>query len=476
MKLKSVITSLFLFLNCVLISQVSYFQMQGFTDSVSTPGLKKYGLKMRFPGATGQLFYTVTDTVTNSIYFGDSIPNIFTNLTGSHPIACIAQRMANMNDTIGLSIIDPSKPSMISIGQLISSTGTNCDGEIHGFVDTLGRNFFGQGLYTQTGFIDEASQLIYAAPMGQNDWTALCAGRYALSVISSPIGNSTTAKYEEFIDFYIGAQAYSFANVTINVNPYALSNGAVCLGKVRVSTSLTPPPFYSFDNGPYTTIDSLTNLCAGYHKVNIATTQDTIGRFFIINDSSNVITNSNNSGIVIDTIIYNYVNCNFNYSLPIDSAFLISAQPIDSNTIFLSWQIWQSGILTSVSDTISYTFQSGNNMISLVIFCGNARTTLSVGHNSFRINDYTVLINPVVMNVKSLSNDRVIIYPNPVTDLININLSGALIELSDLIGNQILKTIITESTQLNVSFLPQGVYFLKITKNNNSHVKKVIKQ
>lgn len=72
-----------------------------------------------------------------------------------------------------------------------------------------------------------------------------------------------------------------------------------------------------------------------------------------------------------------------------------------------------------------------------------------------------------------LSN-KVNIYPNPTSDVINIQsqLTIDAVELYDVIGKKVLRTNQTQS--INISHLQTGVYFLKVTENEGSLVKRIV--
>ena len=69
----------------------------------------------------------------------------------------------------------------------------------------------------------------------------------------------------------------------------------------------------------------------------------------------------------------------------------------------------------------------------------------------------------------------IVVYPNPVEDVINIvsNLDIR-VNLYDMSG-KILKQNITEK-QIDLSNLPQGVYFLNIEHEGNIYNKRIIKE
>ncbi|WP_431106939.1 endonuclease [Winogradskyella poriferorum] len=70
------------------------------------------------------------------------------------------------------------------------------------------------------------------------------------------------------------------------------------------------------------------------------------------------------------------------------------------------------------------------------------------------------------------------IYPNPVKSKLYINLASnenTIVEIYDILGKRVLKTLINSSDSINVQTLKSGVYILKLTQNNSSVSKKLIK-
>ncbi len=70
----------------------------------------------------------------------------------------------------------------------------------------------------------------------------------------------------------------------------------------------------------------------------------------------------------------------------------------------------------------------------------------------------------LVSNVNKLNLETVDIFPNPATNIINIEVENVLeleVTIYDLTGKLILKTV--NQSRINISSLAQGVYLLKIT-------------
>lgn len=91
-------------------------------------------------------------------------------------------------------------------------------------------------------------------------------------------------------------------------------------------------------------------------------------------------------------------------------------------------------------------------------------------------------ITSVATNDMSIQNMQVLLSPNPCYNSLNINIieennDTFLMELFNSIGQRIMQQNITTQTSLDIDFLPQGTYFIKIKSKDKSKIsiQKVIK-
>lgn len=476
-------------------SQIAVFQAKTFVDSVSQPGLKKYGLKISFDGLNLPVNFRVEDNYSHISYFGDSIPHIFDNISCLHEIYVYAFNPNNINDQYASISSCPGVKNRIILDSIINAT-SGCNAGFKFKIDTTASTCATYSFATQyESYYSPGNPFtpnwLFPVYPGNGSTTVnnLCSGRYYIQVQQTPCLPNCTGvnNYDhlENIVFFIGQSSFPIPNnLDISVNPYNQANTPTCNGKANVSVLNASPPFlYSFDNSSYSSIDSVSNLCEGLHTVKVKNATDSAAQYFIISNTNSVINNPNPYGPVVDTVIYNYTNCNFNYNLPIDSAFIVNYSQIDTNTIFLSWQIWQAGVSTSISDTISYLYQSGTSMVSLMIFCGNARTTNTSSFKTFRVNDFVLLNQTVGIKENKKDGMDIKLYPNPFSSSISIqsklissiksvemiNLIGEVIEIKHQINNQ--------EIVLDTDNLKSGFYTISIiSKSGQKSSYKVIKQ
>lgn len=95
------------------------------------------------------------------------------------------------------------------------------------------------------------------------------------------------------------------------------------------------------------------------------------------------------------------------------------------------------------------------------------------------IDSYTALKKDCSLNIDDINIQHIKIYPNPTDDILNINSDYGLksAQILNTIGQKRFSEENVNITEINVSNLNSGIYFLKLTDDqNNSNVKKFIKE
>ena len=84
---------------------------------------------------------------------------------------------------------------------------------------------------------------------------------------------------------------------------------------------------------------------------------------------------------------------------------------------------------------------------------------------------------------ESKTENRIYIYPNPCNDILHFSASGiknyqnTYISVYDVLGNLVIKNkIMNSQSELNISELSKGVYFIKIENTDNNITTKFIKE
>ena len=240
------------------------------------------------------------------------------------------------------------------------------------------------------------------------------------------------------------------------------STNSVCNGYIEIdvtggSNSYT---YYWNTGGGYNFIE---NLCAGLYEVIVddlscAAVQDS---FYIENTYDSSYT-------FIDTISVTIDTCVFNTALPVDSAFIYNFKILSSDSAVLYWEFWQAG--SSIFLNVRTTYTNGTNLIYLEINCTNKSTSIYDFYGVFKSTGTDV---NEIANITSVS-----IYPNPVTDYLNIKLNSkdkglAKLYLLDITGKVIISKNFKNEIQLDIHKMNKGVYLIKID-NNSSIITRMI--
>lgn len=294
--------------------------------------------------------------------------------------------------------------------------------------------------------------------------------------------------------FFIFTSSYTTLAQSTDFTVQAPSAGGVCDGWLSVQSSGGTAPYTSIWNGTDTLVsdsaavfhgDTIWNLCAGTYFADI---YDAVGvgghfEFFITSPDYTF----GNQYTPTDSIVSVYVeDCSFDYSIPIDDAYLNSITLLDGNninidTLISEWHIVQNPDTTIIIDTAIGFFSNSNFVLDAAIYCPDSVVKASnlVGpiiHVSAPIDGTTLTIGGIIQN-----KNNTLVYPNPFTNNITIKTG----EIHQLLGYSIFditgKIIIskrgfnTTVEPLNLTDIPSGTYFIKLVLNDGYKVKKLIK-
>lgn len=112
------------------------------------------------------------------------------------------------------------------------------------------------------------------------------------------------------------------------------------------------------------------------------------------------------------------------------------------------------------------------NSVSIVID-GNSGTSNRVVFDDLSYTCYTAL------NVEEFDIYSVKIHPNPVKNSLTVDLKSNVstnIEIFDILGKRVFKNNISKTSNLNLQALKTGIYIVKITQDNSTVTKKLVKQ
>ncbi len=172
---------------------------------------------------------------------------------------------------------------------------------------------------------------------------------------------------------------------------------------------------------------------------------------------------------------YNYDYDDFKFTLTSPGAVTISISDIDISDLKVRFVNSAGTTIGSVAhsngnSSLVYTYNLNPGDYYLEIF--GLPTTKSY------LKPYTFVMTKTITTGNEVysGNNKISIYPNPATDILNIEgiTSRTSIKMFDLIGNLVKETETEENQILDISQLPQGVYTLVAENNDGKIINKII--
>ncbi len=397
-----------------------------------------------YSGVWGVFIYDLTP--------GAPIPVVSVDSLGGLPYG--AELFVAFSDSTGTSLanliltLDDRLTEIDMITIINSTTDISCDASIsvtHTFTTGVASDYE----YTLTSNLPLMTS-------GTPAWDSLCPEIYILRAKEISTGDTLFTNR-----VWIKALSSSINNPTYTAFAFAsVSNDTACTATASaIVIGSTAPYEFSWDGTPYTFVDSTTTfLCPGMHTLQIVDNLgDTLGLSFgVVDSSSFYMTPYPSPTIAVDTISFNTINCSFDYTTPVDSVFTTLFVVIDTNTIYYELDIWQSGVLTQVSDTVSYIYAPipGTTAFSLTFYCG----VKASGSKIYQMIDF------ITLDLSEVSEEEeelfIKISPNPTLGIVKIEVE----ELSSItIFDPTGKKIVTSTeTELDLNYLKAGSYYLQI--------------
>ena len=100
---------------------------------------------------------------------------------------------------------------------------------------------------------------------------------------------------------------------------------------------------------------------------------------------------------------------------------------------------------------------------------GYVERTVTVHSSEGDLHFYVYVNEDLITSVSEITNDEVSLYPNPVRNILNINIIADKVDVFDLTGRKLMT--MENTNTVDVSNLIPGVYFVKI---NNDIVRKIV--
>jgi hypothetical protein len=137
---------------------------------------------------------------------------------------------------------------------------------------------------------------------------------------------------------------------------------------------------------------------------------------------------------------------------------------------------WTKNSLPVGANASTYSDNALNN--GDIIQCTISDGTNCVVGNSQNSNSENITIIPLSINDNDFTNDNIILFPNPIKNILNIQSKATItaIEITDLNGRIILTSSQkNNNVALKTENITSGMYILKVTTENKTIVKKIIK-
>jgi hypothetical protein len=405
----------------------------------------------------GATFYTWTNGVTDKAIFIPKRTVTYT-VTGTDINGC--------SNTAKATVVVDTLPK-VSIVSTNESALNNCDGYLEAVV---------------VGNANASYNFVW------NDSTSVnskyrykvCNGTYSVTV-TDIVGCSVRKTG------HVGSNATSVTTnpLTISISSNSASADGKCDGTATIKITGGKAPYKIDFGGTITNASSATvsNLCAGFYTANATDAKSNTSSFVFVVGSPSTIFVSQDSAYVDSTVIGNLStsalpNCIVNYD-SIDSIKVTNFSYIGHDSINAVWTIYQGHGLGNIILNTQYAKYGnikspGVYTLLLDLYCTN-RTSGSV-----RASDDIYIDERITTGIYSNEikyEPAVIVYPNPVTDILNIIVEqDGLITIVDVSGKEIVnKTIGNGKSTLDLSTLTAGSYYITITTDKTTVTKKIIK-
>ncbi len=148
-----------------------------------------------------------------------------------------------------------------------------------------------------------------------------------------------------------------------------------------------------------------------------------------------------------------------------------------------------SGIIFSTTYESNLAVLDNNSLISNVALDGKAESLILLDESknylaislvsqkdNYTANDKVTLFKLISLDINEENNAKIIVYPNPSADFINLNadLNADSYELFDVSGSKILSNKFEHNTRIDIRNLAAGSYILFVKNNSNAIAAKII--
>lgn len=336
------------------------------------------------------------------------------------------------------------KPKITLIISFFISLITNGQTPINSFVGVTGEAF---DIITANPDLDQTA----AGPNITWNFNQLVLAGQSTSTILAPTAAQlttfpTTTNVKKFTNLISATTTFSelfYKNVSSEISLTGVTSDNLILNYVTNNAKLGTFPLiygYNFTDTTAGTFTSGTNN--GTFTGNIVTSVDAYGTLTL-----------NNTG-------------NGSFSGPVTRL-----KTVQNITLFQGFFNVGSAVQTS------YSYYSGSNLNPELRYTKaviNIPLLNITNQTAIQIEDFATILLSTNNNILT---DNISIYPNPVNDILNIKSKDnqkISFVITDINGREIISKT-SNDNNINVSNLKKGIYFVKITNDNSSITKKIIK-
>lgn len=196
---------------------------------------------------------------------------------------------------------------------------------------------------------------------------------------------------------------------------------------------------------------------------------------------------SNTSDIAIDIAAYNYYNVSFKttsstpFYIRMRGNGITAKVAIDpaSNIYGFSndgqWHFMSIPFTDFIPESSSFSLA---NITEIFVLRSNISSSIAGTDNDFEFDNIYVSTNEVMTTNNSLLPLEVKIYPNPTSNVLNIQAQEVIeaIEVYNLLGHKLIQRVANQNkTTLSIANLNTGIYLVKVIARGKTYTTKVVK-
>lgn len=217
---------------------------------------------------------------------------------------------------------------------------------------------------------------------------------------------------------------------------------------------------FNWDVNPIDNGNNVTEMVDGITTTFTGTSETGFENVAGFGGSTGNIVNSSIFGTLSTSVTFS-----FSESVDINSILALEGNSANVDFTFTPTGGSNSGVVASLTNGTATVNLNWSNVTSFTV------TTSTEHHFAFD----NLVVNGPILSTHNIASEKVIIYPNPVLDILYIKNSKKLktANLYDNIGQLIIKT--TEGT-IDFTNLAKGIYFLQLHTGVGIETKKILKK